>query len=141
MDKRRFHLRVVLAVSAAVSALLVGTGWLIWLLERDAPGSNIATYGDALWWAMETITTVGYGDHHPVTTAGRVVAGGLMVTGLAMVGMITATIVTWFFAELDVTREVREIEQEEALERATLEAVMERLDRIDRRLAELERRS
>lgn len=138
--KRGFHLRIVAAVSLAASALVVAAAWAIWLVERDAAGSNITNFPDAVWWAMETITTVGYGDHHPTTAAGRFVAGGLMVLGLALVGLISATIVTWFFSELDVVGEVLEIEAEEAREEATLAQVLDRLDQIDRRLAALEER-
>jgi len=52
--------------------------------------------------------------------------------------VITATVVTWFFAELELVRDVRAIEQEEEREEATLAAVLERLDRIDARIASLE---
>jgi len=138
--KRGFHLRIVVAVSLVASAVVVAAAWAIWLVERDAAGSNITNFPDAVWWAMETITTVGYGDHHPTTAAGRFVAGALMVLGLALVGLITATIVTWFFAELDVVQEVLEIEAEEAREEATLAQVLDRLDQINRRLAALEER-
>lgn len=131
---RGLHLRVVVAISAAASAVLLVASWATWLVERNAAGSNITHYHEALWWAMETITTVGYGDHHPVTAGGRLVATGLMVIGLALVGVITATVVTWFFAELDLSREVREIVEEEVIEEATLLAVLERLDRIERHL-------
>lgn len=138
--KRGFHLRIVTAVTLVASVMLSGAALAMWLIERDVPGTNIKNYPDALWWAMETITTVGYGDHHPTTAGGRFVAGFLMVVGLALVGVITATVVTWFFAELDVLQDVRDIEAEEKREEATLEQVLVRLDRIDQRLAELERR-
>lgn len=136
--RRGFHLRIVVAVTSVAGALVAGAAWAIWLAERDAHDSNITTYPDAVWWAMETVTTVGYGDHHPTTAVGRVVAGALMVLGLALVGVITATIVTWFFAELDLAQQVREIEEDEAREQVTLDLVLDRLDQIDRRLAELE---
>lgn len=138
--KRGFHLRIVVAVTLVASAMLNVAALAMWLIERDSVGSNIRNFPDALWWAMETITTVGYGDHHPTTAGGRFVAGFLMVVGLALVGVITATVVTWFFAELDVIQDVREIEAEEQREEATLTQVLARLDRIDQRLAELERR-
>ena len=136
---RRFHVRVVVGVTAAV-ALVVGlASTAVWYAERDAPHRNIRSFGDAVWWSMETITTVGYGDHSPTTTLGRVVAGSLMVVGLALVGVITAAVVTWVFSELDVVREMREIEQSEEQTEATLEEVLrelrglrERFDRLDR---------
>lgn len=136
---RVLHLRVVAAITVVASAVLATASWAVWMVERDAPGSNLTSFPKALWWSMETITTVGYGDHHPVTTGGRLVASALMVVGLALVGVITATIVTWFFTELDLGREVREIAEEEVLEEATLSAVLERLEQIEARIAALDR--
>ncbi|WP_045549480.1 potassium channel family protein, partial [Nocardioides luteus] len=64
--------------------------------ERAAADGNIKTLGDAVWWACTTVTTVGYGDHYPVTTNGRLVAVALMVVGIALVGSVTAAVATWF---------------------------------------------
>ncbi|WP_216652055.1 potassium channel family protein [Nocardioides sp. zg-1308] len=85
------------AVYVAGSALFaVSLGALAVLdAERDAPDANITTAGDALWWACTTVTTVGYGDHFPVTTQGRFIAVGLMLVGIALVGSLTAVIATW----------------------------------------------
>lgn len=69
--------------------------------ERDAPGANITTFGDALWWAATTVTTVGYGDRYPVTTAGRFVAFALMIVGIAVVGSVTAAIAAWLVANVE----------------------------------------
>jgi voltage-gated potassium channel len=63
--------------------------------ERDAPNANITSIGDALWWAVTTITTVGYGDRYPTTTEGRVIALGLMLAGIALLGVVTATFASW----------------------------------------------
>jgi voltage-gated potassium channel len=80
-------LRLVLLVYAASLAVLQ--------VERSAPGAKITNFGDAVWWAITTITTVGYGDLYPVTAAGRIVAAMLMVGGISVVGAITATIASW----------------------------------------------
>jgi voltage-gated potassium channel len=137
---RGFHLRVVIAVTVVTSSIVLLSSAVMWRIERHHDGSNIRSLGDAIWWAMETITTVGYGDHHPTTVAGRWVAGGLMVIGVALVGVITATVVTWFFSELDVLREVREIEAEEEKAEATLADILAQLTLLNERLDRLERR-
>jgi voltage-gated potassium channel len=137
---RGFHLRVVFAVTVVTSVIVIVSSLALWLIERNRAGTNIRTFGDAVWWAMETITTVGYGDHHPTTMAGRWVAGGLMVVGVALVGVITATVVTWFFSELDVLREVREIEAEEEKAEATLVDILTQLTALNARLDRLESR-
>ncbi|MFT4210596.1 MAG: ion channel [Microbacterium sp.] len=63
--------------------------------ERHAPGASITSFGDAVWWAFCTVTTVGYGDYVPVTAQGRVLAVLLMVGGVVLVGMIVATFSSW----------------------------------------------
>lgn len=81
-------LGAVLLVSASV--VLLGTIG-IWALE---PG--IDDLGDALWWAVVTTTTVGYGDLSPATGAGRALAAVLMLVGIGTIGMITGSIATYF---------------------------------------------
>lgn len=63
--------------------------------ERGAPNANITTMGDSLWWAVVTITTIGYGDYYPVTTPGRWAAAALMVGGFAVLSMVTAAVSSW----------------------------------------------
>lgn len=86
--------RNVLAVSIA-SLLYVYTASLgVYLVEHTAPGATILSMGDALWWGFTTITTVGYGDFTPVTIAGRALAVSLMVSGVLIVGFVSATIMS-----------------------------------------------
>jgi voltage-gated potassium channel len=82
---------------AGAAAMGAGLGSLAVLdAEQDSPHSNITHYGDALWWAAETVTTVGYGDFYPVTPEGRMVAVVLMVIGIGLVGTVTAAVAAWF---------------------------------------------
>lgn len=87
--------------------------------ERHAPGSNIHSYGDALWWAVVTVTTIGYGDRYPVTAAGRGVAVVLMLVGIGLLGVITANVAAFFMTK------------GEAAEARRLDALEERLERIE----------
>ena len=64
-------------------------------VERNAPGATIVSFGDALWWAMVTIATVGYGDMVPVTIMGRIYATFLMLGGMVIVGAATGTVVSY----------------------------------------------
>lgn len=67
----------------------------VYAAERNAPGASILNYGDSVWWAIETITTVGYGDMIPVTIPGRIYASMLMLGGVVIVGATTATVVSY----------------------------------------------
>jgi voltage-gated potassium channel len=83
-------------VGSALMAVVLGSVAIL-DVEQDAADANITTYGDALWWAATTVTTVGYGDRYPVTGAGRFVAVALMVAGIALVGAVTASIAAWMW--------------------------------------------
>lgn len=86
-----------LAASLLWILLLVFASIAILEFERG-PGSNIRGAEDAIWWAFVTITTVGYGDHYPVTTEGRIVAGFLMTAGVGLFGTFSAFVAAWFLA-------------------------------------------
>ncbi|WP_439662195.1 potassium channel family protein [Lentzea sp. HUAS TT2] len=98
--------------------------------ERHAENASITTFGDALWWTLTTMSTVGYGDRYPVTGEGRLVAGLLMVGGIALLGVITGTIASWLVeklrgveeAELETAQELRNLRAEIAELRAELGA-------------------
>ncbi|HET8766046.1 MAG TPA: potassium channel family protein, partial [Pedococcus sp.] len=88
--------RVVVSVATSVVVVAFVASLAALDAERGAEGANITTFGDALWWSATTVTTVGYGDRYPVTGQGRIVAVALMVTGIALLGVITAAIASWF---------------------------------------------
>lgn len=101
---RRSDSAVFLSVAQVIAgsvALLVTIGSLAMLdAERGAENANIESIGDALWWGVVTITTVGYGDYYPVTLTGRVIATVMMFLGIALVGVVTASISAWVVTKL-----------------------------------------
>ncbi len=87
--------------TAAITSAAVLLGALAVLdAERGAAGATIMTYPDALWWAVVTVTTVGYGDLYPVTTLGRAIAVPLMFVGIGLVGLVTASMAAWLVRTL-----------------------------------------
>jgi len=82
-----FLFSVLVAYIAAVQITIV---------ERQIEGSNIKSFGDGLWWALTTVTTVGYGDRYPTSTEGRAIAFALMLVGISLMGVITASVAAWF---------------------------------------------
>jgi voltage-gated potassium channel len=66
--------------------------------ENNSTAANIKTGGEALWWAIVTMTTVGYGDFYPVTNGGRFVGAFLMITGVALFGVIAAFVANLFLS-------------------------------------------
>lgn len=93
--------RVTAYVAGGATLLAVVGALAVVDAERDAPGANILTIGDAFWWAATTMTTVGYGDRYPITAIGRAVAVGLMVSGIAILGTVTATLASWIVERVD----------------------------------------
>jgi voltage-gated potassium channel len=91
---RQFAITVKVAVSAVFISYIAAVQ--ITISERGVEGSNIKSFSDGLWWAVTTVTTVGYGDRYPTTTEGRFLAVLLMITGISLVGVITASVAAWF---------------------------------------------
>jgi voltage-gated potassium channel len=117
---------------AAAGTLFVGA-WLVLLFEENTKGSNIHNYPDALWWAIVTVTTVGYGDRYPTTEGGRAVAVVLMLVGIGLIGVLTATVASVFVKEhTDANRE--EYRKGHADLGQQLSVINERLADVERRL-------
>jgi voltage-gated potassium channel len=136
-----FRGRVVVYVVSTVALVGFIASLAVLDAERDVPDASITTFGDAVWWTLTTISTVGYGDRFPVTFEGRVVAATLMVAGIALLGVVTASIASWFVENLRRASEQVGEEVEEAEERtsAQIARVLAELRAISARLDALER--
>ena len=113
--------RAVGLIVATATALAITAAVLVRIVDPA-----IGTMGDALWWAVATVTTVGYGDVVPESTTGRLVGTALMLTGIGLIPLITSVVVSILVTQR--TREAREAEM------ANLSKVLERLDELERRI-------
>lgn len=118
----RNAMAVVVALTAAVT---VGSALLMRVVDRH----DFPTIGSALWWAAQTVTTVGYGDITPTTVGGRIVAVVVMLQGLAFLGTATAAVTSTFIARAQ--RRARRTDEEQAAIRSELVALEAHLTRIE----------
>jgi voltage-gated potassium channel len=109
-------MRPVFGVAVVLTLTCAG---VMTVVEREADGSTIRSFGDALWWAVTTVSTVGYGDAVPTTDAGRGVAYLLILVGVAVFSLVTANLASFF------------IEREQRLEGDKLDEVLRRLERLE----------
>lgn len=117
---------------AAVGTVFVGA-WAVLLFEENTKGTIIRDYPNALWWAVVTVTTVGYGDYYPKTEGGRAVATVLMLVGIGLIGVLTATVASVFIKEhTDANKEAFKQGHDELGHR--LEVISDRLGDVERRL-------
>ncbi len=91
---RQFAITLKVLLASILMAYIAAVQ--ITITERGVEGSNIKSFGDGLWWAVTTVTTVGYGDRFPTTSTGRVLAVCLMLVGISLMGVITASVAAWF---------------------------------------------
>lgn len=119
-----------LAVVTAITFAVAMTGsTLVWLAERNDPTANLTRWGDCLWWTMTTLSTVGYGEHFPVTVLGRLVAVGVMACGVAIIGAVAAVVAFAFANRLTARLEAAVHHMESQVEHveAEMESVNERM--------------
>lgn len=119
-------MRTLPAITIATALLVVIGALAVLDAERAAPNAEITNFGDALWWSMVTVTTVGYGDIVPVTIIGRITTAGLMLVGISLIGAVTASVSAWFMSN------AKSAEQENAADNG------QRDSDIDARLSALE---
>src|SRR5487761_1435742 len=126
------HHSLLRVLIAAALTLFLGA-WLVLLFDENARGSNVHSCPNALWWAIVTVTTVGYGDRFPVSEGGRIVATVLMLLGISLIGVLTATIASVFVKEhTDASKE--EYRKGHADLGQQLSVISDRLAGVERRL-------
>ena len=110
------------------------------LFVETAPDSNIRTAEDAVWWSVTTVTTVGYGDRYPVTSAGRVIAGALMITGVGLFGTLSGAVASFFVGERKNSPPALSAESTHASAADTASAeILARLDSLQQEVSRLRR--
>jgi voltage-gated potassium channel len=119
--------RAGLAVAVVTVFVTVTSGLLIWLVDRD----EFPTVGRGLWWALQTVTTVGYGDAVPARTGGRIIAAVVMLVGIAFIAVTTAAITAVF---IESAR--RRLRRGGSAVETRLDEIAARLDRLEALLRE-----
>jgi voltage-gated potassium channel len=113
--------KAVLLIVTVAAILALGAAILVHFVD---PG--IGTFGDAIWWSVSTVTTVGYGDVVPTSAPGRVAGVILMLTGIALIPVITSVVVAVLVAQRN--QEARDEEMRD------LELILKRFDELEQRL-------
>jgi voltage-gated potassium channel len=120
----RRSLGIIIGTTLAVT---VAGGVTIRLLDHK----DFSSIGEGMWWAVQTVTTVGYGDVVPHSTGGRVIATLVMLTGIAFISLITASVTATL---VEQSRQRRKGSEDPVF--AALDEISSRLDAIERRLDE-----
>jgi voltage-gated potassium channel len=118
--------RAGVAIATATLVVTLAGAMLAWLLDRD----DFDTLGQAVWWSVQTVTTVGYGDVTPANTLGRVIGALVMLAGIAFVTVVTAAITAAFIES--ARRRIGTPSNAPVVQ--ALQELSERLERIERRL-------
>lgn len=122
----------VVVYGGMVGLLIIFCASLAVLQAERGHGGSIQHFGDALWWSVVTISTVGYGDKYPVTAEGKFVAAALMLTGVALFGAVTASFASWL---VDQARDEEAADQQAT--RDDLNELRAQFDRMEAQLARI----
>jgi voltage-gated potassium channel len=125
--------RIFPYLAGAVFVLSLLSAFVITLVDR----TDFPNYGIAVWWAIVTLATVGYGDVVPTTDAGRVVGSLVIILGVTFLAFLTATVTSLFVSSEQEEGKAAEIERREAVDkelRDVLRRLEARLDAIEKKL-------
>jgi voltage-gated potassium channel len=136
LSRQSLHVRTGTYTGILAVGVLFAGAVTVLDVERGASDANIKTFPDALWWSLTTMTTVGYGDRFPVTTEGRLLAAGLMLAGIAVLGVVTASIAAWFIGQFSAVTESVDAAAESVEEAA--ESVEDAADTVGEAARDLE---
>lgn len=103
--KKYFRSHKINYIFAVTIVIVLILGSLVVLIERDVPNARIHNIQDGVWWSIETITTVGYGDFFPVSSGGKIVAVVIMAFGITMFSLLTASLSSYLFGEHELKLE------------------------------------
>jgi voltage-gated potassium channel len=126
MSQHRLSGRLLQFAVLAAVLIVVSSALIMYEIEHHAPNPNIHSVGDAIWWAIATITTVGYGDRYPTTGAGRALATVVLISGIGIIGIVTASIAATFVRSDEAEADAVEMKE-----------LLKRLERIEKKLDEL----
>ncbi|MDN3610939.1 potassium channel family protein [Vibrio ostreicida] len=126
------HETTIASILLMMVILLTLGSSLMLFIEGHSPEANIQSGGDAMWWALVTISTVGYGDHYPVTEGGKILAAGLIIGGVGLFGMISGLITSMITAPSQSQTYRSENKERLLIEIvAKQELILKRLDQIE----------
>jgi voltage-gated potassium channel len=126
----RLRVRIMVYGIGAALILVYIASLAVLEAERHAPDADITTFGIAIWWACVTVTTTGYGDFVPVTDAGRAVAAALMFGGVALAGIITASLASWV-----LERAAPDRDDHEPATRAQMRMLLDKIGELEATMA------
>ena len=123
-------------IVTATAIVVVGGGVAMWLFDHD----EYPNVWVGMWWALQTVTTVGYGDVTPKHTSGRIIGAFVMLEGIAFLTIIIAAITSTFVARAQAEREAGDAKDEDKADErieAALDDLRARLDRVESMLSRL----
>ena len=120
-------------ILTATTFTVFASGLLMWLVDRD----NFPNIGVALWWAIQTVTTVGYGDVVPTTTLGRAIGSFVLIESIAFLSIVTAVITSTFVEQARRQQQAQNREPTNSEVAAMLGELTAKMDQLDASIRDL----
>ena len=124
--------RTTLSIRVGLATVFLWFLSALAVTEAERATGNIKTFGQGMWWGLTTMTTVGYGDAYPVSTTGRVIAGALMLIGIGLLAIVTASVASWIIEQVNESDGEKSSSDEVAQLKAEVTALKEELAALQR---------